>query len=217
MHISILYLSIIFLLNYKLIIHYASKFFKHHLLIEFWWFSLVPIAATFLFFNDQYHADVFFNVSSKFYFYIIAFLVGIAIFALQYFLSKIISLSFFNSNKITLVFNKGEIPNLLLLSISEEIVYRYIIHNCFFILVGYDGVWSIFLTTIFFAINNFWFSKKSILDFVFKLILGAVLGVFSFFLNVIMAVIVHLVFNLCFILFGFMQTKKYQGIDCNVN
>lgn len=100
----------------------------------------MPIAATFLFFNDQYHADVFFNVSSKFYFYIIAFLVGIAIFALQYFLSKIISLSFFNSNKITLVFNKGEIPNLLLLSISEEIVYRYIIHNCFFILVGYDGV-----------------------------------------------------------------------------
>lgn len=90
---------------------------------------------TFIFYSNNYHELVFFKTNIAFYFYLIAILLGIIFFLVNYLIVKGFSKVKFQKNTF-LNFNQKDVISYFLIGISEEIVYRYIIVNCFFILIG---------------------------------------------------------------------------------
>lgn len=207
MYTFILCLSIIFLFNYKIILHWVAKRFKHSNIFEIILFIAVPALMTFIFYSNNYHELVFFKTDIAFYFYLISILLGIIFFLVNYLIVKGFSKINFQKNTF-LNFNQKNVISYFLIGISEEIVYRYIIVNCFFILIGENYFWIVFITSLFFAINNFLFSKQAILDLIFKYFLGLLLGFIAFYWNVYSSILLHVAYNLTFVILGYCINLK---------
>lgn len=170
---------------------------------------------TFIFYPNNYHELIFFNIDVPFYLYLIAFLSGIFLFFIVYFITILLCKINFKKN-IFLNFQKRDSIGYFAIAVSEEIVYRYIIVNCFLILTGKNYFWIVFITSLFFAINNFNFSKQAILDLIFKYVLGLLLGFVAFYGNVYLSILLHFGYNLSFIILGFsinIKNKRERNYD----
>lgn len=207
MYTFILCLSIIFLFNYKIILHWIARRFKYSNFFEIVLFIAVPALMTFIFYSNNYHEFVFFRIGIPFYLYLIVFLLGIIFFFINYLITMLLCKISFKKN-VFFDFKKRDLINYFLIGISEEIVYRYIIVNCFFILIGENYFWTVFITSFFFALNNFRFSKSAIADLIFKYLLGLLLGFAAFYGNVYLSILLHFGYNLSFAILGYSIDLK---------